>query len=134
MTKLKTINEIKKGCNKNHYDGFENTIINCKTGTGELCPICQAQLQTSQNIYDEIEKIINLSDKDSDLWGLEELMKRINGEEPESRGDNQLNKFVERLIDEPKNLEEEKEKPYPTGHCWEGLTPSQVNEGYKKEK
>ncbi len=27
----------------------------------------------------------------------------------------------------------EKENKYPEGHCWEGLTPSQVNEGYKKE-
>jgi len=23
-----------------------------------------------------------------------------------------------------------KEKPYPAGHNWEGLTPSQVNEAY----
>ena len=29
------------------------------------------------------------------------------------------------------------EKPYPPGHCWEGLTPTQVNEAYnniKKDK
>ena len=24
------------------------------------------------------------------------------------------------------------EKPYPAGHNWEGLTPSQVNEAYAK--
>lgn len=27
----------------------------------------------------------------------------------------------------------EVEKPYPPGHNWEGLTPSQVSEGYEKE-
>lgn len=26
-----------------------------------------------------------------------------------------------------------KEISYPPGHCWEGLTPSQVNEGYKEK-
>lgn len=28
----------------------------------------------------------------------------------------------------------EEEKAYPAGHCWEGLTPSQVNEAYAKKE
>jgi len=62
MTKLKTINEIKKGCGKNLevYHGIDEKIF-WKCGEDspynfDLCPICQAQLQTTQDIYDEIEK------------------------------------------------------------------------------
>lgn len=33
-------------------------------------------------------------------------------------------------LKELKNMTEE--KPYPAGHNWEGLTPSQVNEAYAK--
>jgi hypothetical protein len=35
---------------------------------------------------------------------------------------------------EKNNVKQEKEQPYPAGHNWEGLTPSQVKEGYNENK
>jgi len=48
-----------------------------------------------------------------------------------------LIRLKEKLIGYPKGHKGKgimKEKPYPAGHNWEGLTPSQVSEGYKKKE
>ena len=50
-----------------------------------------------------------------------------------------LLKEIKQILEEGKEKREEikvetkeKESPYPAGHCWEGLTPSQISEAYKR--